>query len=240
MSRTITLTFTATDDEMANLIGRFTKDGVKMEGFDKQENIQKAIEAGTHAQTVAASVGEDNLSVKVDSRGVPYSAEYHSDTGGFTASGNWRKKRGKDKAEVAAYEDQFLNKSTGVPNVPTEAVVDEVDEPDIPEFLKRSNETPAPTIDTTAVPVVPSMPAMPAMPMPVAATIPTPPPVAPPVTMEEIGSVYQTLVQKLGEPEANATVLAIYADNGITNADVLHTDETLRSTVHAAMVHAAG
>lgn len=60
--------------------------------------------APPRAPTMNTAPGE------LDSRGVPWHADHHAATKGTNKDGSWMRKKGSDKATVAAYEAQFTHK----------------------------------------------------------------------------------------------------------------------------------
>jgi hypothetical protein len=138
-----------------------------------------------------------------------------------TQAGEWKKRKGGDKAAIEAYERQFTAPNTTVPQMTDEPV-------EIPAFMQRQ---PAPV-----APPAPAAPAMPTMPAPAATFPPMPAPAAAaPVSYDEMIAVFNETGARIGVDRVQAETLRIYGVIGITDPNVLTTDETMRAKLVAQL-----
>lgn len=207
MTRTITLTFTASDEEIANLLRRAAGDPHNGTAAGQPRNTTVAVDG------VAVTTEEDEPGVAadpnatVDKFNVPYNPKYHATTKNFTQKGNWKRLKGLTdelKAEADAYEASFQAAPIAPAPVPAPVAEAPVAAPALPVV-------PAPA---------PAPVAMPGLPMPAA-------PVAPaPVSYDDCLALFQKaiaidagLAQTYGE---------VYVAASVVDPNSLMTNETLR------------
>lgn len=214
MSRILTLNVPVTEEEFASLIARFA-----------DRAILSTTDGGASLTIAPTDTDEDDdgtdstATTGLDSAGVPWMEGIHSSSKKQNADGTWRLMKGVDKdkaaAAIAAYKQQTL------PPVPTYA----------PPVAQTA---PAPLPEVTAAPVQPiytqpivaPVAGLPGMP-PVAAPAPIPAPVVEiPVSYDQIIAKAQALATY-----PNVDFPGIYAAAGVTDANVLMNDETLRRTL---------
>jgi len=212
--RTINLTLELTDEEVANLLSRFTS--VDVENLEDFEPT--AVAQATKVQEVIESSG-DAITSEYDSRGIAWNEDFHAATRKVTAAGAWKKRRGADAEKLKAYESAAMAPETK-----------------IPAFLQQPVITP----DVQEASVNIQAGATSELPLPVpAATIPVMTPPDPPVSMQQITDAYTAMVQLKGQEFANGATQRIYEENNITDPNVLHTNETLRAAVLADFLKVA-
>lgn len=213
MTRTITLTFTASDEEIANLLRRAAGDAHNGTAAGQPRNTAVAVDG----QVVTATTEEEGGTVAegtTDKKGVVYSDKFHSSSKKIGADGTWNRRRGlsdAEKAEADAYEASFQAAPVAAP-VPAPAPV--------------VAEAPVPALPVVPAPA-PAPVAMPGLPMPAA-------PVAPaPVTYDDCLALFQKaiaidagLAQTYGE---------IYVAAGVVDPNSLTTNETLRQNFVAEL-----
>jgi hypothetical protein len=90
----------------------------------------------------------------LDDRGVVWDERFHASTKKMTTAGAWKKRKGADGDELAAYENQFLNPT--VPDSETWAPVTPQTEaaPVMPQTEAAPAPTPAPSVDVPSGPDV--------------------------------------------------------------------------------------
>lgn len=193
----ITLTLEVTDEQQAALVQRFIN------------------EARPYVDEDVAAPGA--VPGALDSRGVPWHADFHAASMTKTQAGEWKKRKGGDKDAIEAYERQFTAPQPG-------PIVETVE---IPAFMQRQ---PAPATPVAA-------PAMPPMPAPVPAAMPMPPvpTAAAPVSYDEMIAVFNEVGARIGAERVSAETLRIYGVIGITDPNVLTTDETMRAKLVAQL-----
>lgn len=189
----ITLTLEITDEQQAALVNRFINEARAY--VDEDEPAAGAVPGA------------------LDARGVPWHAEFHAASMTKTQAGEWKKRKGGDKAAIEAYEAQFTAPQPG-PIVETETV-------EIPAFMQRQPATPAPV-----APPAPAMPTFPPMPAPATAA---------PVSYDEMIAVFNETGTRIGVDRVQAETLRIYGVIGITDPNVLTTDETMRAKLVAQL-----
>lgn len=214
MSRIIKFEMTVTDEEHDAFMHRVADRSVVV-------NIP-GVTTGAPASTDTDEDDDGTVSNEttgLDSAGVPWMEGIHSSSKKQNADGTWRLMKGVDKdkaaAAIAAYKQQTL------PPVPTYAPpVAQTAPVPLPEV------TAAPVQPVYAPPVVAPVAGLPGMP-PVAAPAPIPAPVVEiPVSYDQIIAKAQALATY-----PNVDFPGIYAAAGVTDANVLMNDETLRRTL---------
>lgn len=92
-----------------------------------------------------------DAAIEIDAVGVPYNAEFHSTSKQKTAAGEWRMRKGADKARVKAWRDQHIR---GGAQQPAQQSVPATNDPGTPPTAPQQYFAP------------PSMPQQPAIPVP--------------------------------------------------------------------------
>lgn len=182
----ITLTLEVTDEQQAALVQRFINEARAY--VDEDEPAPGGIPG------------------QLDNRGVPWHADHHAASMTKTQVGEWKKRKGGDKAAIEAYERQFTAPQ------PTAAPASEPVE--IPAFMQRQAATP---------PAPATFPTMPA------------PDAAAPVSYDEMISVFNEVGARIGAERVSAETLRIYGVIGITDPNALATDETMRAKLVAEL-----
>jgi len=172
-----------------------------------------AVKAPANGFGHATDEGEPDADAPaVDKTGIPWDARIHSGNKKLNADGTWRRMRG--------VTDDVFNRVTAelraaVASAPAAPAVEAA--PAAPTVEAAPPVPPAP-----AVPAVEAAPAFPSLPNPV--DIAPPPPA--PVTYDALIARYKELTEsgKL----TNDNYKAVYAAAGVTDANLLQTDESLR------------
>lgn len=105
MSRILTITMEATDEEFANLLARVAIRGVaQVDGLD-----------GDDEPASGETVADPNT---LDKAGVPWLESVHASTKGQTKDGLWRGKKGVSPEQRAAAENEWKAKSASAAPMP--------------------------------------------------------------------------------------------------------------------------
>jgi hypothetical protein len=211
----MTLTFTVSDEEIANLLRRAAGDSHNGTAAGQPRNTTVAID-GVAVTTTTEEEGGTVAEGTTDKKGVVYSDKFHSSSKKIGADGTWNRRRGlsdAEKAEADAYEASFQATVPVAAPVPAPAPAPVA-------------EAPVPALPVVPAPA-PAPVAMPGLPMPAA-------PVAPaPVTYDDCLALFQKaiaidagLAQTYGE---------IYVAAGVVDPNSLMTNETLRQNFVAEL-----